>query len=248
MQPTQDLAVIRAQPCPGDFSCFLINRVRHDRKCVHVQPDARTLNNHRRPPDLQMWLYQRECSPMPATHESFCSARPSASAGLHTVYNYYYCRFAKLSVISRCPELRFRPIASDWRNGSLHSGWRILERYGGARIPVPEPITLSPPNTATNVAPFAAVPGPARLYRSTMRRTSSSSRDSLDMKSLPIRLVNRNSTVGRTAEIARPSRPPRRATTRTPGICSWRVNKDSGWRPTFSALWTSGSRAISVEG
>ena len=26
-----------------------------------------------------MWLYQRECSPTPATHESFCSTRPSAS-------------------------------------------------------------------------------------------------------------------------------------------------------------------------
>jgi hypothetical protein len=29
MQPGQHLAEIRAQPCPGDFSCFLINRVRH---------------------------------------------------------------------------------------------------------------------------------------------------------------------------------------------------------------------------
>ena len=33
----------------------------------------------RRAADLQMWLYQRECSPTPATHESFCSTRPSAS-------------------------------------------------------------------------------------------------------------------------------------------------------------------------
>jgi len=78
--------VIRAQPCPGDFSCFLIDGVRDDRKCVHVQSDTRTLNNDRRPPDLQMWLYQRECSPTPATHESFCSMRPSASASPHTVY------------------------------------------------------------------------------------------------------------------------------------------------------------------
>ena len=76
--------MIRAQPCPRDFACFLVNGVRHDRKCVHIQPDARTLNNHRRPPDLQMWLYQRECSPTPATHESFCSTRPSASASPHT--------------------------------------------------------------------------------------------------------------------------------------------------------------------
>jgi prolyl oligopeptidase PreP (S9A serine peptidase family) len=36
IQPTQDLAVIRAQPCPGDLACFLINSVRHHRKRVHV--------------------------------------------------------------------------------------------------------------------------------------------------------------------------------------------------------------------
>ena len=36
MQPTQDLAVIRAQPCPRDFACFLINSVRDNRKRVHV--------------------------------------------------------------------------------------------------------------------------------------------------------------------------------------------------------------------
>ena len=40
----------------------------------------------RRAADLQMWLYQRECLPTPATHESFCSERPSASASPHTVY------------------------------------------------------------------------------------------------------------------------------------------------------------------
>src|SRR6478672_6409442 len=34
-----------------------------------------------------MWLCQRECSPTLTTHESFCSPRPSASAGLHTVYS-----------------------------------------------------------------------------------------------------------------------------------------------------------------
>ena len=70
--------MIRAQPCPGDLACLLIDGVRHHRKRVHIQPDTRTLNNHRRPPNLQMWLYQRECSPTPATHESFCSMRPSA--------------------------------------------------------------------------------------------------------------------------------------------------------------------------
>ena len=47
---------------------------------------ARTLNNHRRPPNLQLWYCQRECSPIPVTHESFCSPRPSASASPHTVY------------------------------------------------------------------------------------------------------------------------------------------------------------------
>src|SRR6267154_1918730 len=66
--------------------------MRDDRKCVHVQPNARTLNNHRRPPDLQMWLYQRECSPTPATHESFCSTRPSASASPHIVYTRFLVR------------------------------------------------------------------------------------------------------------------------------------------------------------
>jgi|KBSSwiStaDraftv2_1062776.scaffolds.fasta_scaffold20641_13 hypothetical protein len=35
-----------------------------------------------------MWLCQRECSPTPTTHESFCSTRPSASASPHTVYNH----------------------------------------------------------------------------------------------------------------------------------------------------------------
>lgn len=78
--------MIGAQPRPRDFACFLINGMRDDRKRMHVQPNARTLNNHWRPPDLQMWLYQRECSPTPATHESICSTRPSASASPHTVY------------------------------------------------------------------------------------------------------------------------------------------------------------------
>jgi hypothetical protein len=50
MQPPQNLAMIRAQPCPRDFSRFLINGVRDDRKCMHVQSDTRALNNHRRPP------------------------------------------------------------------------------------------------------------------------------------------------------------------------------------------------------
>ena len=36
MQPTQDLAVIRAQPCTGDFACFFINGVRDDRKRMHI--------------------------------------------------------------------------------------------------------------------------------------------------------------------------------------------------------------------
>jgi hypothetical protein len=40
MQPSQDLAVIRAQPRPGDFACFLIDGMRHDRKCVHIQSNA----------------------------------------------------------------------------------------------------------------------------------------------------------------------------------------------------------------
>src|SRR6476660_6440772 len=46
-----------------------------------------------------MWYCQRECSPMPVTHESFCSPRPSASASPYTVYK--MCRFA-YSVSSDC--------------------------------------------------------------------------------------------------------------------------------------------------
>lgn len=76
-QPTQDLAVVRTQPCPSNLARLLVNAMRDNRKRMHVQPDTRTLNHHRRPPDLQMWHYQRECSPTPATHESFCSTRPS---------------------------------------------------------------------------------------------------------------------------------------------------------------------------
>src|SRR6478672_2733133 len=41
-----------------------------------------------------MWYCQRECSPMPVTHESFCSPRPSASASPYTVYN--RCSFSNL--------------------------------------------------------------------------------------------------------------------------------------------------------
>src|SRR4029453_15717295 len=87
MKHPQDFPIIRAQPRPSDLACFLVNGVRNHRKRMHVQPDTRTLNNHRRPPDLQMWLCQRECSPTPTTHESFCSTRPSASASPHTVYS-----------------------------------------------------------------------------------------------------------------------------------------------------------------
>jgi hypothetical protein len=84
MQPAQDFAVLRAQPRPIHPTCFLINSMCNYRKGVHVQPDTRTVNNHRRPPDLQMWLYRASVHPPQATHESFCSTRPSASASLHT--------------------------------------------------------------------------------------------------------------------------------------------------------------------
>jgi hypothetical protein len=54
MQPAQNFPVVRAQPCPSDLACLLVNGVRHHRKRVHVQPDTRTLNNHRRPPDAKI--------------------------------------------------------------------------------------------------------------------------------------------------------------------------------------------------
>jgi len=68
-QPTQELAVVRTQPCPSDLACFLLDAMRDNRKRMHVQPDTRTLNNHRRPPDLQMWLYQRVSSAIEITAE-----------------------------------------------------------------------------------------------------------------------------------------------------------------------------------
>jgi len=55
--------VIGTQPCPLDATRFLIDSMRNHRKRMHVQPDARTVETHRRPPCLQMWLYRSECSP-----------------------------------------------------------------------------------------------------------------------------------------------------------------------------------------
>ena len=61
MQPRQDLTVIGTQPCPFHLTRFLIDGMRNHRKCMHIQPDTRTVETHRRP-DLQLWLYQCECS------------------------------------------------------------------------------------------------------------------------------------------------------------------------------------------
>lgn len=68
--------MIRAQPCPLDTPCFLIHGMRNHRKCVHIQPDTRTVETHRRPPDLQLWLYRSECSPATG------NPRPIAARGL----------------------------------------------------------------------------------------------------------------------------------------------------------------------
>ena len=42
---------------------FLIDGMGNHRKRMHIQPDTRTVGTHRRPPDLQLWLYRSECSP-----------------------------------------------------------------------------------------------------------------------------------------------------------------------------------------
>ena len=62
VQPVQDLAVIGTQTRPRDLTRFLIDSMRNHRKRMHIQPDTRTVETHRRPPDLQLWLYQCECS------------------------------------------------------------------------------------------------------------------------------------------------------------------------------------------
>jgi hypothetical protein len=68
LQPSQDLAVIGAQPRPFDVTGFLIDGMRNHRKRMHIQPNTRTVETHRRPPDLQMWLYPASVHPPKATH------------------------------------------------------------------------------------------------------------------------------------------------------------------------------------
>ncbi|ETZ38619.1 hypothetical protein L842_5987 [Mycobacterium intracellulare MIN_052511_1280] len=43
---------------------------------MHIQPNTRTVETHRRPPDLQLWLYRSECSPATG------NPRPIAARGL----------------------------------------------------------------------------------------------------------------------------------------------------------------------
>src|SRR6476620_8283749 len=57
---------------------------------MHVQPDTRTVETHRRPPDLQMWLYQCECSLDTGNPRPIAAPRPSASSRLHTVWRRAY--------------------------------------------------------------------------------------------------------------------------------------------------------------
>ncbi|GFG99567.1 hypothetical protein MHIP_00510 [Mycolicibacterium hippocampi] len=76
VQPVQDLAVIGTQSRPLDPTRLFIKCMRNHRKRMHVQPDTRTVETHRRPPDLQLWLYQCECSLVTG------NPRPIAARGL----------------------------------------------------------------------------------------------------------------------------------------------------------------------
>jgi hypothetical protein len=68
--------VIRTQPRPLDPTCLFIDGMRKHRKRMHIQPNTRTVETHRRPPDLQLWLYRCECSP------AIGNPRPIAARGL----------------------------------------------------------------------------------------------------------------------------------------------------------------------
>ncbi len=57
-----------AQHVPAHATRFLIDGMREHRKRTHVQPDTRSVETHRRRPDLQLWLYPASAHPLKATH------------------------------------------------------------------------------------------------------------------------------------------------------------------------------------
>src|ERR1700741_5109363 len=61
--------------------------MRNYRKRMHIQPDTRTVETHRRPPDLQMWLYRSECSPASSNPRPFATRGLRPRVSLHTVYS-----------------------------------------------------------------------------------------------------------------------------------------------------------------
>jgi hypothetical protein len=85
VQSGQDLAVIGTQSCPLDATCFFIECMRNHRKRMHVQSHTRTVETHRSPPDLQLWLYWCECSLVTGNPRPIAAPRPSASSRPHTV-------------------------------------------------------------------------------------------------------------------------------------------------------------------
>jgi hypothetical protein len=76
--------VVRAQPCPLNQTAFLIDGMRNYRKRMHIQPDTRTFETHRRPPELQMWLYRSECSPASSNPRPFAARGLRPRLSLHT--------------------------------------------------------------------------------------------------------------------------------------------------------------------
>src|SRR5215469_9667029 len=81
----QDLAVIGTQSCPLDMTRFLIDGMRDYRKRMHIQPNTRTVETHRRPPDLQLWLYRSECSPATGNPRPIAARGLRPRVSLHTV-------------------------------------------------------------------------------------------------------------------------------------------------------------------
>jgi hypothetical protein len=82
----------------------------------HAVPQADAQPTDHRHPQPEP---QRECSPTLTTHESFCSPRPSASAGLHTVYS-RALSFPELCCERHLTDLRVRRTPFDSANESFH--------------------------------------------------------------------------------------------------------------------------------
>ncbi|MDT5133357.1 MAG: hypothetical protein QOF88_2187 [Mycobacterium sp.] len=85
--------------CTTDLERRLEDDIRESQNFVSEM--TRRYDGHLQVRIKVVWLYQRECSPTPATHESICSTRPSASASPHTNL------FNRGQVIGVCSRLQF---------------------------------------------------------------------------------------------------------------------------------------------